>query len=77
MRNNISHYGRERRRLRQRYEPRPLPPETGRALAALRRHILRQNYLAAAALVPLGVFLLFSEITGFDEKGIRQLLRVE
>lgn len=76
MKNNVTHVGRERERLRRRYDPQPLPLETQRALAALRRHVLHQNYIAALALMPLGVFVLFNEIPGLDKSGIRQLWHV-
>jgi len=76
MKNNVTHFAREHQRISAQNPGSPLSHDSTRALAALRRHILFQNALAVIALVPLGLFLLVNEITGFDEKGIRQLLRV-
>ncbi|RAS67112.1 hypothetical protein C8D87_103451 [Lentzea atacamensis] len=76
MKNNIGHVQRERRRVAGLAGDAPVPADQQRALKGLATHVRRQNVLALVALVPLGFFLLFNEITGFDRNGLKQILAV-
>jgi hypothetical protein len=78
MKNNVGHVSRERERVTAKSVTTgvPLGPDDHAALAALAGHIRRQNWLAAVALFPLGIFLIANEITGFDEEGLGQILKV-
>jgi uncharacterized membrane protein YdcZ (DUF606 family) len=78
MRNNIGHVALTDRRMvaeaaRQR---RAVTVDERRAHTALAAHIRRQNILALVALVPLGVLVIFNEISGWDRKGLGQLIAV-
>lgn len=76
MRNNVGHVEREgqRRTAQAAALGAPLAADQQQAQEALARHIRRQNCLAIIALFPLGMVLITTEITGFDEKGLSQLL---
>ncbi|TDC74457.1 hypothetical protein [Actinomadura sp. 7K507] len=80
MRNNVEHFANERERLtgRATVQGHALPADESRGLDRLARHLRRQNRIAGAgALVPLGIFLLFSEISGFDkESALKQLFKI-
>jgi hypothetical protein len=78
MMNNIGHAEREQIRVKTlaAQQARPVSPDEQRALTELARHIQRQNRIAFIALVPLGFTVLFSERTGFDKEGLRQLFTV-
>jgi hypothetical protein len=78
MMNNIGHAEREQVRVTTlaAQQTRLVSPEEQRALTGLARHIQRQNRIAIIALIPLGFTVLFSERTGFDKEGLRQLFTV-
>lgn len=78
MRNNIRHVGRERKRVADRAAAQgvSVSNEEQKALNALARHIERQNRLAVFALFPLGFVLLVNEISGFDQEGFGQIMKV-
>jgi hypothetical protein len=78
MMNNVGHVQREHSRVADlaASETRQMTEGERGALVALAGHIQRQNRIALMALVPLGLFVLFNEITGFDEHGLRQIASV-
>lgn len=75
MHNNVEHV--EREKQRRAALGTPMPTDQQKAQDALARHIRRQNYLAAVALFPLGIFAIFSELTGFNANGLSEILRVQ
>jgi hypothetical protein len=76
MRNNVEHLERDRTRLTDAAGPGGIvPADEWRAHAALAGHIRRQNMLAFVIIIPMGLFILFQEISGFDRRGVTDLLR--
>jgi hypothetical protein len=73
MRNNVGHVARERDRLLEQANRngRSVTADEWRAHAALATHTRRQNIVA---LVPLGLLVIFTAISGFDRSGLRQFV---
>jgi hypothetical protein len=75
MENNIGHVHRERRRI-DGLEGNPVSADAQRMVEALAKHIQRQNRIALIALTPLGLLILFTQITGFHKGRLKQIISV-
>lgn len=72
--NNTGHVTRERKRVAARAHAHGVlvSPDEHRALGGLSRHVQRQNRLAVFALFPLGIWVIGTEVSGFDKGGLSQ-----